>query len=173
MIDEKLVEKAIRGNDEAFLEIMNEYKVDLYRTALAFLKNEGEALEAVQEVTFRAYKNIRKLRNAQYIKTWLFRIMINYCNDQLKNKKRHIIDDGVIQTLAVSETFNELELKDAMLKLDERSRELLTLKYFNDMKIKEIADAMQCPEGTIKTWLHKALKQLRDILEEKGAGSNV
>ncbi|MBS4200711.1 sigma-70 family RNA polymerase sigma factor [Bacillus sp. FJAT-49732] len=173
MIGEKLVKKAIKGNDEAFLEIMNEYKVDLYKTALAFLKNDNEALEAIQEVTFRAYKNIRTLRNAHFFKTWLFRIMINYCNDQLKMKKRHVVDDEIIQTLAVSEKFDELEMKDAMLKLDERSRELLTLKYFNDMKIKEIAEAMQCPEGTVKTWLHKALKRLRDILEEKGAGSSV
>ncbi|WP_062106329.1 sigma-70 family RNA polymerase sigma factor [Bacillus niameyensis] len=173
MIAEQLIKKAIKGNDEAFLIIMNEYKVDLFKTALAFLKNEGDALEAIQEVTFRAYKNIRKLRNAQYIKTWLFRIMINYCNDQLKIKKLHVFAEDEIENIAFSEYYDELEIKDAMLKLDERSRELLTLKYFNDMKIKEIAEAMQCPEGSIKTWLHKALKQLRVILDEEGADSRV
>jgi RNA polymerase sigma factor (sigma-70 family) len=60
-----------------------------------------------------------------------------------------------------------------MLGLDDRSREILTLKYFHDLKIKDIAETMQCPEGTVKTWLNKALKALREKLEEKGGNLNV
>ncbi|MFC5466460.1 sigma-70 family RNA polymerase sigma factor [Lederbergia graminis] len=168
MVDEKTVLKAIKGNDEAFLTLMHQYKVDLYKTSLAFLKNEEEALEAVQEVTFRAYKSIRKLRNPLFFKTWLVRIMINYCNDQLKQKKRVVLDEEMIASTAIIESYEVLELKEIMLDLPSQSREILTLKYFHDLKIKEIAESMGCPEGTVKTWLHKALKQLREKFVEKG-----
>lgn len=173
METEQLVKKAIKGNDEAFLQLIQTYKVDLYKTALSFLRSEEEALEAIQEVTYRAYKGVRKIKEASYFKTWLIRIMINYCNDQLKSRKRVILNDEMLGSLGVSENHTEMELKDAMLGLDEKSREILTLKYFHDLKIKDIADTMQCPEGTVKTWLNKALKALREKLEEKGGDVNV
>ncbi|WP_137791462.1 sigma-70 family RNA polymerase sigma factor [Bacillus sp. E(2018)] len=173
METEELVKKAIKGNDEAFLQLIQTYKVDLYKTALSFLRNEEEALEAIQEVTYRAYKNIKKLKSKFYFKTWLIRIMINYCNDQLKHKKRVVMNDEMLNSLGVSENHTQLELKDAMLHLDDRSREVLTLKYFNDVKIKDIATIMQCPEGTVKTWLNKALRTLREKLEEKGGNLHV
>lgn len=167
------MKKAIKGNDEAFLQLIQTYKVDLYKTAISFLRNEGDALEAIQEVTYRAYKGIRKLKKSSYFKTWLMRIMINYCNDQLKSKKRIVKNDEMLNSLGVSENHTEIELRDAMLGLDERSREILTLKYFHDLKIKDIADTLQCPEGTVKTWLNKALRSLREKLEEKGGNLDV
>lgn len=173
METEQLVKKAIKGNDDAFLQLIQIYKVDLYKTALSFLRNEEEALEAIQEVTYRAYKGIRKLKEATYFKTWLIRIMINYCNDQLKKQKRVVINEEVLQSIGVTENHSEMELRDAMLGLDDRSREILTLKYFHDLKIKDIAGTMQCPEGTVKTWLNKALKALREKIEERGGNLNV
>ncbi|MEH7334657.1 sigma-70 family RNA polymerase sigma factor [Neobacillus drentensis] len=171
--NQQLVEKAVKGDDSAFLKLIHLYKIDLFKTALSFLKNEEEALEAVQEVTYRAYKNIATLRDSSYFKTWLIRIMINYCNDQLKKKKRLVFNEEIISLQGEHVNQSEIELKEAMLGLDERSREILTLKYFNDMKIKDIACTMQCPEGTVKTWLNKALKALREKLEGKGGDLHV
>jgi RNA polymerase sigma-70 factor (TIGR02954 family) len=170
---EQLVKKAIKGDDDAFLQLVQTYKVDLYKTALSFLRNEEDGLEAIQEVTYRAYKGIRKLKEASYFKTWLIRIMINYCNDQLKKQRRVFNNEEMLNSIGVSENHSEMELKDAMLGLDDRSREILTLKYFHDLKIRDIAETMDCPEGTIKTWLNKALKALREKLEEKGGNLNV
>lgn len=171
--EKQLVLQAIKGDDQAFLKLMQVYKIDLYKTALSFLKNEGEAVEAIQEVTYRAYKSIRSIRDAAYFKTWLIRIMINYCNDQLKKKKRVILNDEIISNQGVTVNYEKMELTDAMLALDDRSREILTLKYFNDLKIKDIAETMQCPEGTVKTWLNKALRALREKLSEKGGDLHV
>ncbi|MEI5907529.1 sigma-70 family RNA polymerase sigma factor [Bacillus spongiae] len=170
---EQLASKAIKGDDDSFLQLIQLFKIDLYKTALSFLRNDQEALEAVQEVTYRAYKGIRNVKKPYYFKTWLIRIMINYCNDQLQKKKHVLFDDELIKSQGVSENHNNLEIKDAMLSLDERSREILTLKYFHDLKIRDIADSMQCPEGTVKTWLNKALKALREKLEENGGNLNV
>lgn len=165
---EQLAKKAIAGNDAAFLELIKRYKVDLYKTALSYLKNEGEAIEAIQEVTYRAYKNIHRVKEPSYIKTWLVRIMINYCNDVLRNRKREVLDEALLHSQGEYEDHKELEIEEALSKLDTRSREIITLKYFHGLKIKDIANAWDCPEGTVKTWLYKALQSLRLILDEKG-----
>ncbi|MBP2240390.1 RNA polymerase sigma-70 factor (ECF subfamily) [Cytobacillus eiseniae] len=170
---EELVQKAIHGDDSAFLEIIQAVKIDLYKTALAYLRNEGEALEAIQEVTFRAYKGLKKLREPAYFNTWVIRIMINYCNDTLKNRRRLILNEDLVLATEYAENHSLMEMEDAIQGLDERSREIITLKYFHDLKIKEIALSLDYPEGTVKTWLHKALKSLRSKLDEKGGISNV
>lgn len=170
---EEVVQKAIHGDDQSFLKAIQTVKIDLYKTAFAYLRNEGEALEAIQEVTFRAYKGIKSLKEPSYFKTWIIRIMINYCNDTLKKQKRLILNESILLAEGVAENHSLLEIEDALQKLDERSREMITLKYFHDLKIKEIALTLDCPEGTVKTWLHKALKSLREKLDEKGGISHV
>ena len=134
--DGQLEKQAISGDDQAFLQLMKLYKIDLYKTALAYLKNSDEALEAIQEVTYRAYKSIHSVREASYLKTWLIRLMINYCNDQLKKKKREILGEEILRVQGISEDYSRLEIKDAMEDLDDRSREILTLKFhkFRDKK---------------------------------------
>ncbi|MDQ0273007.1 sigma-70 family RNA polymerase sigma factor [Cytobacillus purgationiresistens] len=169
----KLVKKAISGNDAAFLKIIHEVKLDLYKTAFAYLRNENDALEAVQEVTYRTYQNIKKLKKPAYFKTWIIRIMINYCNDTLKQRNKFVLGDQLLQLEGYSENLTLMEIEDALQSLDERSREVLTMKYFNDLKISEIAILLDCPEGTVKTWLHKGLKSLRDKLADEGGISNV
>lgn len=165
---ELLVRRAIRGDEDAFLQLIKMYKVDLYKTSFSYFRNEEEALEALQEVTYRAFKSIRRVKEPAYFKTWLIRIMINYCNDQLRKKKREVLNEEYLASQGISETHEGLEIEEALLGLDRRSREIITLKYFHGLKIKEIAFAMECPEGTVKTWLHKALESLRTNLSEKG-----
>ncbi|WP_042357086.1 sigma-70 family RNA polymerase sigma factor [Bacillus rubiinfantis] len=171
--EQQLVKKAVKGDDTAFLQLMQLYKIDLYKTAISFLRNEEEALEAIQEVTYRAYKNRKTVKEPAYFKTWLIRIMINYCNDHLKKQQRVVFNQEALNNKGAPENHNKLELQDAMQDLDERSRELLTLKYFHDLKIKEIAELLQCPEGTVKTWLNKALKALKEKLEGNGGDLHV
>src|SRR5690625_6839539 len=79
--------------------------------------------------------------------------MIHYCMDQLKGKKRVILNDDIIKQIESHDNHMVLEVEEAMMQLDDRSREILTLMYFNDLKIKEIAQVLDRPEGTIKTWL--------------------
>lgn len=165
---EEVITSAARGDDETFLQVISAYKADLYKTALAYLKDEDEALEAVQEVTYRAYKKRHTLKEPAYIKTWLIRIMINHCNDQLRRRKRVVPHGEVVEIRGVSDDHTKIELGDAIERLDMRSREILMLKYFHDMQIDEIAGVMGSPEGTVKTWLHKALKRLRSKMEAGG-----
>lgn len=113
----RLVERAIKGDEQAFLSIMHEHKLSLYKTALAYLKNRDEALEEIQEVTFRAYQNIKTLREPNYVKTWLIRIMINYCQDYLKKNQRIAFDEEYISQQGTNEDYNYTEIEEAMSQL--------------------------------------------------------
>ncbi len=168
MTDRELAAQAIAGDDDAFLSLLLAHKEALYRTALAYLKNREDALEAVQEVTFRAYEKIHSLKRPEYAKTWLIRIMMNYCRDVLHKQKRLLFDEEIVLQHGISEDYTYLEVEEALGQLTDEQRELIHLKYLQDVKIKEIAEMTSTPEGTVKTRLYKALKSLRSFIEEKG-----
>lgn len=162
-----LAKRAIQGDEEAFLQLMKEHKDSLYRTAWSHFKNEHEAIEAVQEVTVRAYRNIHTVREPQYMKTWLIRIMLNYCNDTLKKAKRFVITEQVeLQTMDNNDEL--LVLEEAMERLNDSSRRIVHLKYFQNATHKEIAYIERIPEGTVKSRLHYALKTMRSFFKERG-----
>ena len=167
MEEVEIAKRAIRGDDQAFLKVMQLYKDTLYRTAFAFLKNEHDALEAMQEVTFRAYQKIHTVKEPSYMKTWLVRIMMNYCQDQLKKSKRYSSSE-MLQEIGFREDAIHLEINEAIASLSNVEQQLIFLKYFQNTKIKEIAELEKIPEGTVKSRLHKALKSLRNFLSEKG-----
>lgn len=168
MSEHPLVVRAIKGSEEAFLNLMHLHQEALYRTAMSYLKSEDASLEAVQEVTYRAFKHIKSLKEPAYFKTWLTRIMINYCQDMIKKGRRETCEESLLHLYGKNEDFTFLEIEEALSRLSEYERELLHLKYFEDIKIKEIAVMWKTPEGTIKTRLHKALRSLRHHFEEKG-----
>lgn len=86
MNNEGLVLAAKCGDDEAFYALIILHKDKMYRIAYTYMKNETEALEAVQEATCRAYVQLRKLREPSYFGSWLIRILMNYCVDELKRR---------------------------------------------------------------------------------------
>ncbi|MGO1059919.1 sigma-70 family RNA polymerase sigma factor [Planococcus sp. FY231025] len=171
MDEHELNRRAIAGNDEAFLALMHLHKEALLRTALAFLKNEHDALEALQEVTYRAYKKIHTVKQPDYLKTWLIRIMMNYCNDYLKKNRRLVF--GEAHKEAGSDMPDRLEISEALSCLPSAEQQLIHLKYFQDVKIKDIAAMENIPEGTVKSRLHKTLRTLRGHFTEKEAADHV
>ncbi|MEX2104755.1 MAG: sigma-70 family RNA polymerase sigma factor, partial [Bacilli bacterium] len=90
MQHELMVHAAKNGDDDAFYRLILDNKEKMYRIAYSYFKNETDALEAIQEVTYRAYVRIKKLREPQYFNTWLIRIMINYCLDEMKKGNRFV-----------------------------------------------------------------------------------
>lgn len=164
--------RAIERDEQAFIQLLQLHKNALYRTALAFLKNEHDAIEAMQEVTLRAYEKIHTVKEPNYMKTWLIRIMMNYCQDQLKKKKRFISSE-VLQEIGGYSDDSNLEMEEAIASLSNSDQQLIFLKYFQNVKIKEIAESENIPEGTVKSRLHKALKSLRNFLTEKGDADHV
>ncbi|MDZ5713445.1 sigma-70 family RNA polymerase sigma factor [Jeotgalibacillus haloalkalitolerans] len=163
---EKIASDAVSGDEDAFVMLMKAYKTDLYRTAYAYLKNEQDAIEAVQETTYRAYKSIQTLKQPVYAKTWMIRIMINVCQTELKKKKRmvpHLTEENGI---ASDDNASFIETAEALDSLEPEERELVHMKYFQDMTITQVAHALNMPEGTVKTKLYKSLSRLKRWFEK-------
>ena len=156
--------KAITGDEEAFLALMQLHKESLLRTALAFLRNEDDAIEALQEVTYRAYKNIKTVKEPSYLKTWLIRIMMNYCQDQLKLRKRFATNDSAVESMS-TEDISHLEMNEALATLSDGEQRLIYLKYFQESRIKDIAQSENIPEGTVKSRIFYLLKELKEKLK--------
>jgi RNA polymerase sigma-70 factor (TIGR02954 family) len=177
----KLALAARDGDAGAFTELVRAHKLQLYKIAYSYLHNESDALEALQEVTCRAYTRISRLKEPQYISTWLIRIMIHYCIDERKRRERR----GWFSAPSPADFWNEasgtgqvedsegrrlerIMMKAAVEELEEPYQSVILLKYYHDLTVAEVARAMEKPEGTIKTWLNKALKGLRSRLEKEG-----
>ena len=84
----KLVRKSKKGNNLAFSTLIKAYEKDLYKVAIAMTKNEEDALDCIQEAILQSYISIKDLRQEEYFKTWLIKILINKCNALLKKNKK-------------------------------------------------------------------------------------
>ncbi len=158
--------KFIKG-DNAFYELIQLRKELLYRTAYAYVKNPEDALDIVAETVYRAYRSKGKLREPAYFNTWLTRILINCCLDHIKKHGRVIpVEGGLDAPVPAEDRAEVLDLHSAVDQLDVNCRTVVILKYFHDLTIAQIAEIMQRPQGTVKTYLHRALKSLRTELKE-------
>lgn len=167
MADRQLVIAAKKDDEQAFFTLMQENKQKLYRIAFSFFKNEEMALEAMQEVTCRAFSKLSRLREPAYFETWLVRIMLNYCITEQKRQKRILPQQ---QEEAAPGTDDDLRIgiEAAVERLEPRLKKIIILKYFQDFTVSEIARILDRPDGTVKTWLHKALGLLRQELGQGG-----
>ncbi|MFJ7973505.1 sigma-70 family RNA polymerase sigma factor [Psychrobacillus sp. NPDC096389] len=159
-----LEKRAIAGDEQALLELLTRHEETLYRTAFAYLKNEHDAIEAVQELTYRALKKIHSVKEPAYIATWLVRIIINICLDVKKKQEKFIYNHDVEIASTDQQPF---EMADIIASLPTEQQELIYLKYFQDMKNADIAQFKQIPEGTVKSRLHTTLKRLRVLIEKE------
>jgi len=184
MNKEQLAAAAAKGDEQAFLQLMNSQREQMLRVALAYLHNEEDALEALQETVCRAWLKKHSLRKPQFMTTWLIRILIRVCTDELRHRKRavsrnmaeaegnHTISHNRQVKDDAGTVVDRLDIEEAVKGLEEPYRGIIILKYYKDMTITDIADVMQRPDGTIRTWLHKALKQLRVQIGGSEGGRN-
>lgn len=159
-----LAKRAIAGDEQALVALLQQHEASLYRIAFSYLKNKHDAIEAIQEHTYRCFRSIRKVKEPAYIETWLVRVLINICHDMKRKGQREIPSEYMEENVAVSaENANAMSLvvMEAIEQLTLAQQELIYLKYFQDQKNADIADALQVPEGTIKSRLHTALNKLK------------
>jgi len=168
------VNQIYKMNDKAFLELMEKHQLYLYKAAYAYLGSREEALDALQETSYRAYKNRKSLRDNSNVKAWLLKILINYCRDRAKKRKRIIYFEDINKNVQskFEKSYNDniddsLIIQDALSSMENPYKEVLILKYFDDLKIKNIAEIMKKPESTIKTWLYKGLSKIKKIISEE------
>lgn len=162
----KLVKKSKKGNDLAFTTLIKYYEKDLYRVAITITKNNEDALDCIQETILKAYTNIYNLKQDEYFKTWLIKILINQCNYTIEKNKKSL--SLIINNIKNSYTDNSsnVEIKSLINNLYGDLKILIILYYYEDLNIKDISDILKIPEGTIKSRLYRARNKLKDMIDE-------
>ena len=171
MFCEKNVREAINGDDDAFMNLMNECKEQLYRTAYAYVKDEEMSLDIVQETVCKAYTSIHKLREPKFFNTWIIRIVINIAIDFYKTKSKVVYIEQEELLSKMGSTKNQqderLYLLEVIDKMEEKYKKVIILKYFDDLTIQDISKVLDMPIGTVKTHLNKGLSFLREYMKEE------
>ncbi|GGH35464.1 sigma-70 family RNA polymerase sigma factor [Paenibacillus segetis] len=169
MIERDWADAACKGDEDAFYHLITTHKRKLYGIAFSYLKNEADALEVVQETICRAWSKCHQLKDPESFIPWLIRILINCSIDEQKRRKR-VAPQTVETSTGTAEmvSVQRLDLEIALERLKPKYRHVLTLKYYQDMTLTDIAKVLDCPEGTVKTWLHQGLKQIRGQMDYGG-----
>lgn len=148
-------------NDDKLLKLIEIDKERLYRIAYVYVKNEDDAREIVQIAVYKAFLNIKKLKDINAFSAWITRILVNSAMDYLKNKNRFSYgSEEELNNLSHSDS-DYIYLYEAIDKLRGLEKTIIILKYLEDYKIVEIAKILEIPESKVKNYLHKGLKLLR------------
>ena len=145
-------------------QILTENYERYYRLAYSYMRNEDDALDVVQESAYRAIRDCRKVRNKDYLSTWIYRIVVNTALDLLRKKKKETLTEELPE-IPVEDQYQDLELRTVLNQLDDKSRTIILLRYFEDLKLEDIADIVGDNLNTVKARLYRSLKKLRLNLE--------
>ena len=155
---------------EDFLQKTLEAEKTLFHVAFSILQEEQDCADAVQEAITKAYAQRNKLQNSDYFKTWITRIVINECYNLLRKKKHFaefkeetVADKAYLQAYVKEEY---LDLYRAIAKLEEKDKICVLLFYMEGYSVSQIAEVLKIPQGTVKSRLNRARKQLKGLLQE-------
>lgn len=186
-IRREVIESCKAGNKGAFAEIVLNYQRKVFNIAYRMLGNREEAKDLAQEVFLSVFESIRDLREEVKFEAWLTRITLNHCRNRWKYlKRRHYFnsdslndpietEDGEMERpiydplnnpeiLCEKKMIQEL-IQRGLLKLKEDQRELIVLRDLQGFSYEEIGELFSLPEGTVKSKLHRARMDLKQILE--------
>ncbi len=180
--DQKLVRAAQKGDMAAFEELVARHRDKIYARALSMMRNEQEAIDLSQEAWVKGWQRLKQFQGEASFGTWMTRIVINLCLDQLRKQKRQRTESieamteesgGVerhMPVLTVNPTagLERQELRQridrALSQLSYEHRTVLVLHEFEEMEYKQIAKAMDCSIGTVMSRLFYARRKLAALL---------
>ena len=180
--DFHLVVKAREGNQKAYADLMRRYKDSIYFMVLKMVNNKEDAMDLTVETFAKAFEKLDKYQPDYAFSTWLFRVATNNCIDFIRKKKLNttsihgmVDDDGDDMPFQIkSDTLNPEEssikkqqteeLKQLIESLPTRYRNLITLRYFDELSYEEIAQQLDLPLGTVKAQLFRGRYLLGNII---------
>ena len=156
--------------EQTLIQMVNEYQSALKNLCYMILHDEALAEDAVQETFIKAYKGLAKFRGDCGQKTWLMRIAVNTCRDMqrtswFRHEDRRVSPDMMFNVQAEQPDDDREELALAIVALPRKDKEIMLLRYYQDMTIKEIAQALGIAPSSVHNRLKRAEKKLRITLE--------
>ncbi len=142
-----------------------------YRFAFSIVKKREDALDVVQEAAYKAIKNKKKLKEPGHMDTWIHKIILNTAMDLLEKKKKECLQEDMDEpgndNAAIEEGYGQSELKSVLDCLSADERGIVVMKYFEEMKISDIAAITGHNVNTVKSRLYRALNKLQDAFTIK------
>ncbi|MBN1972733.1 MAG: RNA polymerase sigma factor [Sedimentisphaerales bacterium] len=165
---EILVIRSQQGEKEAFELLVELWQKPLLTFALRYLKQESEALDAVQETWITVIKKLKKLKETSLFTSWLFRILTNKCIDRIRKKQNEekLINNANPKSETSKTTYENEDLEQALQKLPDEHKTLIIMRFGQGLQVGQIAALLNIAEGTVKSRLHRALARLREMLGE-------
>ena len=139
-----------------------------YRLAYSYTRTQEDALDVVQESAYKAIRDCNKVENPNYISTWIYRIVVSTSIDLLrKRQKNESIVGKLDEDVSYEDSYSNPDLKAALEQLDESEKTVIVLRYFEDLKLDDIARITDSNLNTVKARLYRGLKKLKDKMEGK------
>ena len=164
-MDLLIIREAIQGDDDALIICLQLMSPQLTKTAMGLMGDIESTKECIAEMTSHVYKHRKQAKQPEFFKTWVIRILINVCKDEMKRSKRWIELPEDFD-IAAPENENYSFVRDTLNHLPTQLRQILVLKYFQELTFKEIAQTLNLPESTVKSRCSLALKKMRVEMEE-------
>lgn len=183
--EKALIKEAQRGNILAFERLVKRYDRQVMQVAYNMLNHVQDAEDVYQEIFVRVFKNLRRFKFRSAFSTWLYRVVVNTCiNHQRKRRKRpqHSLNEAhenSRETWLATLKGNELSPEDAILnqelsqeitaavqQLSEKQKAVFVLRHYHGKKLKDIAEILNCTEGTVKNYLFRATQKMQKRLQQ-------
>lgn len=161
-----------KNKNQLFSAIYNENKNSILRLCYMYLKNEELSQDATQETFLKAYRKLSSFKEQSNINTWLTSIAINICKNILRKSKNKPIEVSLLDaehnltSPVISDSDEKLSVSDAVFSLKDEYKEVILLRFYRDLSIKDIAKLLCIPETTVNYRLLKAKSLLKDMLKE-------
>ena len=168
-----------RSRAEQFEAMAAEYERPIYLLCLRMMGNREDAQDCAQEALLRAFRAFDRFRDGASPKTWLYRIAYNTCIDELRRRRGVVSLDTLreggfdVPDATAERAYEQLEhkercelVKQAMEQLPEDQRAALVLRAFQQLSYEEIANALQQPEGTIKSRINRAREKMKSFVKQ-------
>lgn len=172
--EQMIVMQAQLGSDEAFERLIHRYQARLTYYIRRLVGDTGASEDVLQSVWLNAYKNLPKLRHTEAFRVWIYRIAHNQSMKSLRHRNKYVqLDEPIIEGLD-DESTNEFTIYDsvaihhALNLLSPPHKEVLTLRFLEDLSYQEIADVIGSEIGTVRSRIYYAKEHMRKILEENG-----
>ena len=164
-----LIKRSNKGDKEAFALLMDMHRQMLYNTALLVLHQEDDALDAIQDAILACWENLPTLRKDQYFKTWLVKILLNKCRDIQRSQSHYAFVEELPESGDEPDWDTHMDVGRAMDRLGDQDQLILSLFYYDDLNIRQIAEALSISEGAVRTRLTRSRERFKKIyLQEKG-----
>lgn len=172
----QVVQGCLSGDTESLRLFVGRFRSSVYGLCYKILRHHEDAEDVVQETFLRAIRSLHQWDQQRPLRPWILTIAANRCRTALAKRSRSIVHykqettDAAAGGNASVETTWDLadELEHCLQKLKPNLRECFLLFYREQLSCAEVAQRMRCPEGTVKTWLHRARQQLSSTLKKRG-----